>query len=168
MAELERSEQELTPGYYENQFANRVGSITKAGAAPPGPSGGTSTGGGCLKGGGGIVFGAVLLIRLLIGLGSRDSTTPKYNTYPSYSQPSQAQPMDPALRGQDDQWNGGFRQDDNNALPARPGKQFPPRNRVGVNRPWDKQGEVPPPPPPPARFPEKNPPPDGEEPIPDR
>ncbi len=151
MADLEHPEQELTPGYYDNQFGNRLGDLRKPGAEPPAASGGTATGGGCLKGGGGILFGVVLLMRLLFSFLGRDSSASKYNyptTVPAYTPPPQVQPFNPGVRDM----RGNQFNDDLNVPPARPGLRFQdgnegglgrlpggnlPRNRGGLGRPGD-------------------------------
>jgi hypothetical protein len=156
MADQERPEQELTPGYYDNQFGNRLGDLRKVGAEPPSATGGTTTSGGsgCLKGGGGIGFGLLLLVRLLFSFsGCRDSSsTPTYTapTYtPSYTPPPQIKPIEPVDR--DPVWNNNrFQNNDDDVLPNRnrfqPGKlpgddgarrRFPEQNGGLKTNPWD-------------------------------
>lgn len=131
MADMDRSEQELAPGYYDKQFGSRVNSIRKAGMLPPTPSGGNSTGGGCLKGGGGFVVIAVILIRAFLHSGCRDSN-PHYRT-PYWNSPGIQSPNNqfnrkdwqPPNQFNNDKWQHNPPPPDQNLPLPRQGQELP-------------------------------------------
>jgi hypothetical protein len=107
----ERLMSQNTPNYYDDQFAHRINSISKPGAAPPTSGRGSSGSGWGFRGVGGIVAVVVIVaIRVLIGVGSssyQSTYTPptfQYTPPPTIEFPDQR--FDPPIDRFDDQrWN---------------------------------------------------------------